>query len=142
MFCRETVKDLRHVSQTVPGYPPILFFFQGNTQEGRAFFDKLWPEARAVSDSALRFYGAFGLTRGGLRQMFGPEVWLRGAEAALKGHTVGVPVGDPWIMPGAFLIHQQTILWQHTFNHAGDHPDWPKLMQYLPADPNITTEEP
>ncbi|NOK57422.1 MAG: hypothetical protein GFH27_549309n157 [Chloroflexi bacterium AL-W] len=110
-------------------------------QEGQAFFDKLWPEARAVSDSALHFYRAFGLARGGLREMFGPEVWLRGAEAALKGHSIGTPVGDPWIMPGAFLIYQHTILWQHTFRHAGDHPDWLRLVQYLPKDPDVTTEE-
>ena len=35
-FCRETVADLREAASE-PGYPPVLFFFQGSVTEGRAF---------------------------------------------------------------------------------------------------------
>lgn len=57
--------------------------------------------------------------------MFGSEVWACGARATLKGHTIGKPVGDPWMMPGLFLVTDTgRILWQHDYSHAGDHPNF------------------
>jgi hypothetical protein len=89
-----------------------------------AFFGRFWPEARAVSDLSKRFYTAFGLHKGSVRALFGPSVWASGLRAACKGNGVGRPVGDPWIMPGVFLVSHDTILWQHRARHAGDHPDF------------------
>lgn len=111
-------------------YPPILFFYQGSIEDGHAFFERLWPEARAVSDLPRTFYNAMQIERGGMREMFGADVWACGIRATLKGQTIGRPVGDPWVMPGLFLVDQHgAILWQHDFAHAGDHPDWRIIPQ-------------
>jgi len=123
IFCRELVNDLRALSTKQPGYPPILFFYQGTEAEGAAFFGKVWPDARAVADIAKIYYDAFGIERGGIKEMFGPAVWLCGVRAAAKGHFIGWKTGDPWTMPGMFLMQGAHILWQHDFQHAGDHPD-------------------
>ncbi len=56
--------------------------------------------------------------------MFGPGVWMRAVKASRKGHRIGKPVGNPWTMPGSFLVHRQQIFWSHRFEHAGDHPDF------------------
>lgn len=111
--------------------PRILLFFQGTVEDGAAFFGRLWPGARAVSDSNKRFYDAFGIQRGGLRKVLGPEVWAGGVRAALKGNGVGVPVGDPWMMPGVFLVKHDTILWEHEFRHAGDHPKFTRIAEVV-----------
>ncbi|MCB0155107.1 MAG: AhpC/TSA family protein [Anaerolineae bacterium] len=118
---------MRQIATTRPDYPPILFFYQGTVAEGQRFFAELWPEARAVSDKAKKFYHAFGLKQGSLGQMFGPEVVACGLKAALKGNTVGQPVGDPWQMPGLFLVRGPAILWQHDYRHIGDHPDFAEI---------------
>ena len=47
MFCREMVRDLRRISEAMPGFPPVLFFFQGTVEEGQSFFAQHWPQARA-----------------------------------------------------------------------------------------------
>ena len=128
------VEDLRLISQADPAYPPILFVFQGSVSEGKAFFDNLWPEARAVSDTPKYFYDVMGIERGGLKEMFGPEVFACGMRAARKGHMIGKPVGDPWEMPGMFLIDRDgNILWQHDFSHAGDHPNFREIPTVVPA---------
>ncbi|MFQ3639160.1 MAG: SelL-related redox protein [Chloracidobacterium sp.] len=128
VFCREIVADLRDIAASTPDYPPVLFFFQGTVEQGKTFFAGHWPEARAVSDTPLVFYKAFGIERGGWRELFGPEVWSCGLRAARKGHGIGFPVGDPFVMPGAFLVSPSgAILWGHDFKHAGDHPDWTSL---------------
>ena len=116
---------MREIADNIADYPNILFFYQGDVEQGEAFFKRLWPEARAVSDMPRTFYDAFGIERGGMKEMFGGGVWACGVRAAAKGHAIGAPVGDPWVMPGLFLADKNgRILWQHDFAHAGDHPDW------------------
>ncbi|MEM7333479.1 MAG: peroxiredoxin-like family protein [Chloroflexota bacterium] len=128
------VEDLRLISQSDPDYPPILFVFQGSAAQGEPFFDGLWPEARAVSDTPKLFYNALGIERGGLKEMFGPQVFACGVRAARKGHAIGMPVGDPWEMPGMFLVEQDgSIRWQHDFSHAGDHPNFKEIPHILAA---------
>lgn len=117
--------DLRRVAESTAGFPPVVFFFQGTVADGTAFFQGHWPQARAVADSPLTFYRGFGIERGGLGDMFGPEVWACGLRAARKGHFIGRPIGDPWVMPGAFLVSTSgAVRKAHNFAHAGDHPDW------------------
>lgn len=117
------------ITQQTPNYPEILFFYQGSVADGAAFFRRLWPEARAVADLAQTFYQAFGIQRGGMREMFGADVWACGVRAVAKGSFIGAPVGDPWMMPGLFLVREQQIVWHHQFRHAGDHPDFAQIAQ-------------
>lgn len=125
-FCRETITDLREAA-AAPGYPAVLFFFQGTPTEGRAFLRRYWPEARAIADPELLFYEAFGVARGALLQMFGPGVLAAGLRARRKGHENGERSGDIYRMPGLFLVQGDRVLWQHRFRHAGDHPDFAKI---------------
>lgn len=126
------IRDLRAIAERHPDYPPILFFYQGTPEEGESFFRRLWPEARAVSDTARQYYNAFGIRRGGIREMFGPDVLACGVRATLKGNTIGAPTGDPWVMPGLFLVRGAQVLWQHDFRHAGDHPDFLRIADRVP----------
>ncbi len=123
VFCRETVAELREAAEA-PGYPAVLFFFQGSVAEGRAFLRRYWPEARAVADAELSFYEAFGVARGSMLQMFGPGVVGAGMRAKRKGHSNGPRSGDIYRMPGAFLVEGDLVLWEHRYRHAGDHPDF------------------
>ena len=132
IFCRETVADLRRCQHDDPQYPRVLFVYQGSLSDGAAFFASLWPEAQAIADPEKQLYQAFGITQGAWAQMFGAPVWACGWRAARKGHSIGAPVGDPWTMPGLFLLQGDRLYWQHSFAHAGDHPDFAQLPQYLP----------
>jgi hypothetical protein len=132
MFCREMVRDLRSLAAQ-PGYPPVILFFQGTPEEGKTFFDEYYPEARAIADLPKKFYTALGLRRASLGQMFGIQVWTCSFRAMSKGNFVGKAVGDPWIMPGVFLVHGNEILWSHQFEHQADHPDWNAIPSKIPA---------
>lgn len=111
-------------------FPPVLFVYQGSVDEGHDFFKRLWTEARAVSDYPKYYYDAFGVARGGLREMFGTDVWACAAKTVLtKGHFIGKKHGDPWTMPTSFLVDGETILWQYEGEHAGDHPAWSQIPE-------------
>lgn len=109
----------------------MILFYQGTPEEGEAFFRSTWPQARAIADNAKTYYHAFGLERGNLKQMFGPEVLACGVRAAQKGHMVGKPTGDPWQMPGMFLMQGAAVVWQHDFRHAGDQPDLEDILRVV-----------
>lgn len=127
------VKDLRTVVENDPTYPPLLFVYMGTVEEGAGFFAKAWPEARAVSDQQLHLYRGFGLGRGSLLEVMGPGVAACSIRAAAKGYLPGKPVGDPWQMPGLFLVQGKQVLWQHDFAHIGDHPSFAELPRQWQA---------
>ena len=103
----------------------------GSVAEGEAFFAKAWPEARAVSDPSKTFYKAFELERASLGEVFGPGAAACAIRAAAKGHVGGKAVGDPWQMPGLFLVKGAEVFWSHDFAHIGDHPDLTLLPQLV-----------
>jgi hypothetical protein len=129
MFCREMVAELRQVAASNPEFPEILIFAQGSVDQSQTFFAERWPEARAIADPRRRFYNAFGIGRGSLTQLASPGVLKAGARALSKGHIQGQTVGDSATMPGLMLVEDNCIVWQHKFNHAGDHPDWDKIAK-------------
>lgn len=124
IFCREMVKDLRRAESEIAGFPAVLYVYQGTVADGSAFFEKHHPGARAIADLPKRLYEAFGIQRATIGQGFGPMVWSCAIRAAAKGNGVGRPIGDPWMLPGMFLLQpDRSITWSHPFKHVGDHPD-------------------
>jgi len=143
IFCRETVADLRAVSAE-PGFPPVVFFFQGSPTEGRVFLRRDWPNVRAVADPAGRFYDAFGVGHMTPLQLLRPALWAAERRAArAKGHENGPRSGDIWRMPGIFLVQNGRVRWKHDFRHAGDAPDLtelPERVRRLEAEANAEAD--
>jgi len=126
-FCKETVIDLKTLSAENPAFPRVVFVSQCSSHETQEFFAKRWPEARVICDPEKTLYTALGLRRGSLGQIMGLRVWACSMRALVKGHMMTKPVGDPWLMPGAFLVQGDQIVWAHRFKHQGDRPDWRAL---------------
>lgn len=131
MFCQETVEELRRVVSKRPDYLPILFFFPAEVAEGVEFFDDFWPEARAVSDPQGEFYRLFGVSRASLRELFGPGVWMRAYQAMKKGNRGKLPIGNPWLLPGLFIVRFGEIVWRWKFKNVGDHPDFAQITRLV-----------
>ncbi|HYE17101.1 MAG TPA: peroxiredoxin-like family protein [Tepidisphaeraceae bacterium] len=130
-FCKETVTELKRITAEDPAYPPVLFVSQCAEKETAEFFAPRWDGARVVCDPDKTLYYAMGLRRGGLGQIMGLRVWACSLRALRKGHMMTVPVGDPWLMPGAFVVAGGRVLWAHNFEHQGDLPDWTKIPQVV-----------
>lgn len=116
MFCREHVAELRDLESL-----NLAFVCMSQPQEAEKFRAEMELSQALVCDPTAHLYDVVGLPRGKFRQMFGFPVWKRGAEAARKGHRVGKPVGDPWRMPGVFVVNRQgEVVWEQRPLHAGD----------------------
>lgn len=96
------------------------------------FFEKYWPEAISIRDSRRKIYKSFGLGRGSMWQVFGPKSVGCALKTGIKGHGITKVVGDPFQMPGLFLVHNNKVLWAYEYQHVGDNPqfsDIPKLLE-------------
>jgi hypothetical protein len=86
-----------------------------------------------ISDPGQAVYRAFGLARGRLWQLLGPDVWMRGFVAAiLNRHGVGMLAGDGFQMPGVFLVFHGEILRSFRHQSAADRPDYAALAAPVP----------
>ncbi len=133
-FCRETLADLARQKEAVRGMNVALVHM---VDDDRALgylarFDL--PEHVRVSDPDKKLYAAFELERGRIAQLFGLRVWWRGFLAGVIGrHLVGGLAGDGFQMPGAFIVHEGTIVRAFRHRDAADRPDYARLCDALPA---------
>lgn len=104
----------------------LAFVHMGSPGQGREFFSKYGlPDVELISDPDAEIYRAFGLDRQTVVDLFDLKLWKRGFESAfLSGHGAGVPVGDPFRMPGVFLIHKGRILREFRHETPADRPDY------------------
>jgi hypothetical protein len=86
-----------------------------------------------IADPRCELYRAFGLGKGGFLELFGPQVWWRGAISVLRGCGVGHLAGDGLQMPGAFVFRDGDVISAQRAHSAADLPDLLKLFQELPS---------
>ncbi len=82
-----------------------------------------------IADPYCELYRTFGLGKAGVRELFGPRVWLRGIMAVVRGCGVGHLAGDGLQMPGAFLLENGKIIAAQPARSAADLPDLPALFE-------------
>jgi len=119
VFSKEQVAQLR-----VHPNINIAFVMMSSPTKAQEFKDNLRSPHTFISDPDRELYRKMGLSNGGSKEMFGPKVWARGFGAILRGHFVGLPIGDPWQMPGVFVIETDgEISWSYVSKDASDNPE-------------------
>jgi hypothetical protein len=64
---------------------------------------------RCLADPSYEAYRAFGLERGGITQIMGPEVMLKTMRSLSRGNF-GPPGGDIFQLGGAFVIGMDGLI--------------------------------
>ena len=105
----------------------VVVLTMGKPAETADFCGERAPGVSCYSDPSTESYKTYGLMRGNASQIFGPAVWLQGAivtaEGSFEGLPLGKPVGDPWQMPGVFVIGTDgRVKLAYYSKHAGDYP--------------------
>ena len=100
---------------------PIAFVAMASPEDAEAFRLKARSPHPFLCDHDKELYASFGLREATGKQVFGPRVFARGFGATLRGHWVGKPIGDPWQMPGVFLIERDgQVSWEYRSGDAAD----------------------
>lgn len=133
-FCREALADLAKIRTAIEAEGvQICLVHMGSDDHAAEFFAAYgMDDVPRISDPGQGLYRAFDLGRGKLRQLFGPKVIVRGAEAAANGHGIGRLIGDGFQMPGVFLIRDGQIVRAFRHQTAADRPDYAALACPLP----------
>jgi hypothetical protein len=122
LFCREWLVELRKSAASDPAFPAPLFFHMGTIEQGDAFFSAFAPDVRAIADPKQQFYRAMSVPKAPVYQLLDPRVWACGLRASRNGHKAGKPVGDPFVMPGLFLVENEQVTWKFIPDHLGELP--------------------
>lgn len=85
-----------------------------------------------IADPDCELYKAFGLGKGGVRELLGPIVWVRGFLSVFSGCGVGHLAGDGRQMPGTFLLRDGEIIAARPAKNASELPDIDGIFQDLP----------
>ena len=132
-FTRQILRELENIQKvaTAHGAELVLVHMLQNGKETQYLGER--SGISRIADPRCELYRAFGLGKGGFIELFGPQVWWRGAMALFKGCGVGHLAGDGLQMPGAFLFRHGQIISSQRAHSAADLPNLPDLFQALPS---------
>ncbi len=133
-FCRETLDDLSRKQNLIRdrGYRIAVVTMSDDQQNARLGRTYGLESASWFSDPDRIAYRALELRRGGFMQLFGPRVLFRGVMALLRGHGLGLPAGDGFQMPGAFVIRDGRLVRMFRHQRASDRPDYQSFACEMP----------
>lgn len=143
-FCRESLADLARLRPEIESSGTgIVLVHPGDDEHAIELFKSYGlGDLPRLADPDRILYRALGLETGSLLQLLGPRVLWRAGAAALQGHRPGRVDGDPWQMPGIFLIEEGEIVEAYRYKDVADKPDYRSLASSLgherPADARQT----
>lgn len=108
----------------------IVCISQGDADDRAAFLDVHGPYPFPfLADPGRDAYVAYGLARGTLAQViFNPAVIAAGMAAWQEGHKIESIVGDPFQLPGTFIVGTDGLV---RYAHAG------KLSSDFPSNEEV-----
>ena len=128
-FCRNAMYDIARSKDRIEKVGTrVVLGHMGSAEEFTAFATRYGLAALpAVADPQRTLYRGMGLRRGSLLRLFGPKVLWAYLKSIVSGHRPGKIKGDPFQMPGAFLLHHGQVIRGHPYRDAGDRPDYVSL---------------
>jgi peroxiredoxin len=130
-LCRAQAAEIRkNVERFTEAGAEIAMITMGTGDDAAEFRKRLELPFTVLADENQECYRAFSVPRGGVLSVIGPHLLPSGLLQTFK-HGAGKPVGDPWQLPGAFVIDKQGMI---RFAHRAKHSaDWPKNDDLLAA---------
>ena len=133
--CPCTGEQLEAIRQDVPRLEAaggrVVLITLGPAERAAPLCSSFPPSVVVLVDLEQQAYGAYGLVRGGLWQLAGPQVWPTALKAILQGR-VSRPAGDVRQLAGAFLVDRRGVIrYAHRASHAADFPDHEAILTCL-----------
>lgn len=138
IFCHELLASLGAAAAELEqaGFH-LVFVHMGTDEQARKLLGLHGLEdALKVSDPQQRVYQAFGLGRARFFQIVNVRTVLQGLRAAIdKGYRAGKVIGDPWQLPGLFIVRQGRVIYSYRPTQISAVPALPDLLgNQDPAD--------
>lgn len=132
-FTRQILRGLETIEREAQANGALLVLVHMLQEGGESEYLDREEAVPRIADPRCELYRAFGLGKGGFLELFGPQVWWRGALAIFQGCGIGHLAGDGLQMPGAFLFRDGKIISSQRARSASDLPDLHRLFQDVSA---------
>jgi peroxiredoxin len=137
VFCREHVAELRKITDRfIESHATVGLITTGQASDTAEFCAErsLQNPFVCLCDPDRAAYRAFGLAKCTSGDFYTAHVWRRAFQATLHGHILGMPKGDPYQMPGVFVIDRTGVVrYSHYYKDASDNPPNADLLAALTA---------
>jgi peroxiredoxin len=102
----------------------------GEPKHARRYCPQLAPSVTCLCNSDAEAHRSYGLKRGNVLQLAGPQVIASALRAVQKGHSQGEATGDVTMLSATFVVDWRGIIQYAYYNKfAGDHPDLTGLLE-------------
>jgi len=130
-LCRGQAAEIRkNVERFTEAGAEIAMITMGTGDDAAEFRKRMELPFTVLADDDQDSYRAFSVPRGGVLSVMGPHMWPVGLKSILT-HGAGKPVGDPWQLPGVFVVDTKgEIRFAHRAKHSAD---WPKTDDLVAA---------
>lgn len=130
VFCKETLSVLKREHKLIEkiGTKLVIVHMSEESEAAKILAKYGLENVSRVSDSEFKLYKQFGLEKGEMGQLINLKGILRMIDLFLfKGISQSKLAGDPYQMPGTFLVQNGQII--NAFKHetAADNPDYIRL---------------
>lgn len=128
-FCRNAMYDIARLRHQIEGAGTAIVLAHMASEEDFATFAARYGLSAipSIANPDRSLYRGMGLRRASLLRLMGPRVLWALLKARLAGHRQGPVKGDPFQLPGAFLLHQGKVVRGYAYRHAADRPDYVSL---------------
>lgn len=104
----------------------------GRPAHAQRYCPRLAPSVVCLVGQGSSAHLAYGLRRGGVMQLAGPQVVGSALRAAAQGLRQGQTTGDRALLSGSFVIGQDGAVRAAFYSrHAGDHPDLAEMVRAI-----------
>jgi len=128
-FCRNAMSDVARLRDRIEGVGTRIVLGHMSTDDGFAAFAARYGLSAlpSVADPDRELYKGLGLHRGSVLQLLAPKVIWAYLKSMASGHLPGRIKGDPFQLPGAFLLHHGKVVRGYPYRNAADRPDYVSL---------------
>jgi peroxiredoxin len=135
MFCRQWLAQLeQHKAELTAAGVTLTAVGLGEPKHAQRYCGQLAPSVMCLVNATKEAYKAFGLARGSLMQLMGPQIFINGAKASAQGFAQGETTGDALMIGGTFVIDQAGIIrFAHYDADASDHPEFSEILRAVKA---------
>ena len=130
-FCREQLIDLDRAQDDIQAAGgDVVCVFQYRAEPTRNFCRQRGVDLDCLGDPEREAYGAVGLERGSVGQLYSPRLSIALVRAARKGARTGKPEGDTRQMPGTFVVGRDgRVAMAHYNRDQGENPKTERILE-------------
>ncbi len=131
-FCRKHVNEMQQVYPEVRALGgAVLAVAPAAPPQTAEFHRRLELSFMCFSEPEREKYRAYGLERGNLAQVAGPQLWWAGFRSVME-HGIGLPQGDTLQLHGTFVIARGgTVEYAHRGANSADLPTTAAVLAEL-----------